>query len=307
MRPTIVLAFMILHHFVCQSQNIVLNRSLEDYATCPGFGQFSSTYIDDWDKPSYGSTDYYHYNCPGIIPVQQVPRTGNAYAGIIGYNYGQEYREYMTGTLSTPLIPGATYFCEFYVSLNDGYIQAIKELGAYFSVAPPGPFTNTLHIAVTPQVQNTTVLLDDTATWMRVSGYFLASGGEQYITIGNFNNDSNTTIMQVGNSGSYGSYYFVDDVWVSLSEGLGIESAEALTLKIFPNPVNDKCTIGLPFHNVREPLIVTLYNVAGQVVLERETIDTNEIQLNVESLSIGYYLAEIFSEGKIFRSKFLKF
>src|SRR5688500_18500128 len=134
-----------------QAQNIVLNPSLESYITCPGFGQFSNTYIQDWSKPSYGSTDYYNYNCPGIIPAQQIPKTGNAYAGIIGYNYGQEYREYMTGMLSAPLIPGATYYCEFYVSLNDGYIQAINEIGAYFSAASPGPYTNTLHIPVTPQ------------------------------------------------------------------------------------------------------------------------------------------------------------
>src|SRR6188768_47119 len=189
-----------------ESQNLVLNPGLESYIICPGFGQFSNTYIDNWDKPSYGSTDYYHDSCAGIIPSQQIPRSGNAYAGIIGYNYGQEYREYMTGMFSSPLIGGATYYCEFYVSLNDGYIQAIKEIGAYFSSSFPGPYLNTLHIPVTPQIENTVTLLDDTSSWMKISGYFLASGGEQYITIGNFNYDSTTSIVQVGSVGSYGSY-----------------------------------------------------------------------------------------------------
>src|ERR1043165_5168967 len=92
---------------VVHGQNLVLNPGLENYITCPGFGQFSNTYINDWTKPSWGSTDYYHDSCAGIQPTQQLPHGGHAYAGIIGYNYGAEYREYMTGTLDAPLIPGA--------------------------------------------------------------------------------------------------------------------------------------------------------------------------------------------------------
>src|SRR5436190_17800368 len=79
------------------AQNLLLNPGLENYITCPGFGQFSSTYINDWTKPSIASTDYYHTNCPGIQPNSQVPHGGNAYFGIIAYNFGTEYREYATG------------------------------------------------------------------------------------------------------------------------------------------------------------------------------------------------------------------
>src|SRR5678815_1474304 len=91
------------------AQNLLLNPGLENYITCPGFGQFSSTYINDWTKPSIASTDYYHSNCPGIQPTSQVPHGGEAYFGIIAYNFGQEYREYATGHLSSPLLAGQTY------------------------------------------------------------------------------------------------------------------------------------------------------------------------------------------------------
>jgi hypothetical protein len=195
-------------------QNLVLNPGLDTYITCPGFGQFSGTYITNWSKPNIASSDYYHFTCPNIQPTVQFPHSGEGYAGIIAYNFGTEYREYITGTLSTPLQAGKTYSVEFYSSLNNGYIQAINELGAYLSVSAPGPFSNVLHISVTPQIENNTPL-QDTANWMKVSGSFVATGGEQYITIGNFNNDANTTITQPGSVGSFGAFYFIDDVRVS--------------------------------------------------------------------------------------------
>jgi hypothetical protein len=289
---------------IASAQNLVLNPGLESYISCPGFGQFSNSFIDNWDKPSYGSTDYFNYSCPGIIPSQQVPHSGDAYAGLIGYNYGQEYREYMTGTLSAPLIPGATYYCEFYVSLNDGYIQAIKELGAYFSSTPPGPYLNTLHIPVTPQVENVVTLLDDTSSWTRISGYFLASGGEQYITIGNFNDDTNTTIVQVGSVGSFGSYYFVDDAWVSLAEGMGIRDLENQEVNIYPNPVVDAISISV---SQNTKFTLSVYNSLGKKVLDSGIPLTNaRSTIDVHVLSSGIYFLELNTEEGIFRKKFVK-
>ena len=209
------------------AQNLVLNPGLDNYLTCPGFGQFSSTYVTNWSKPSIASSDYYHFTCPGINPVLQFPRSGEGYAGIIAYNFGQEYREYITGTLSLPLVAGQLYDVEFWVSLHNGYIQAINELGAYLSVASPGPFSNVLHINVQPQIENTSSALNDTTNWRRVWGTFMATGGEQYITIGNFRSDSLTTITQPGTSGSFGAYYFVDDVSVIAQSSTGISSSNS--------------------------------------------------------------------------------
>lgn len=73
-----------------KAQNLVINPGLENYITCPGFGQFGNTYINNWTKPSWGSTDYYHTNCPGILPVNQTPHGGSAYFGVIAYNFGTE-------------------------------------------------------------------------------------------------------------------------------------------------------------------------------------------------------------------------
>jgi hypothetical protein len=213
----------------------------------------------------------------------------------------------MTGMLNAPLIPGATYYCEFYVSLNDGYIQAINEIGAHFSATFPGPYLNTLHIPLSPQIENTTTLLDDTSAWMRVSGYFLASGGEQYITIGNFNDDTNTTIVQVGNVGSYGSYYFVDDVWVSLAEGSSVSENADGEIKIFPNPVTDRLTIQSNEFRFMNETTVDLFDIFGQKIFSKKYFHAdNEISLGTSELPSGIYIAEINCGSKTFRKKFIK-
>lgn len=207
------------------AQNLVSNPGMDLFLTCPGFGQFANTYIVDWSKPSIASSDYYNYNCPAIIPALEIPYNGEAYAGIIAYNFGTEYREYITGTLTTPLIAGNAYEVEFYVSLHNNYIQAIEELGAYLSAAPPGPYSNSLHIPVIPQIINTTGALDDTSGWKKVSGIFVATGGEQYITIGNFNDDASTTVTQPYSIGSFGAYYFVDGVSVTPVAATAVDNA----------------------------------------------------------------------------------
>jgi Secretion system C-terminal sorting domain len=221
-RITRIVFFLLWVPKLATGQNLVSNPGLDVFITCPGFGQFGNTFITDWTKPSIGSSDYYNYNCPAIPPTQEIPYNGEAYAGIIAYNFGTEYREYITGTFTSPLIAGMLYEVEFYVSLHNNYIQAIEEMGAYISPAIPGPFANALHIAVTPQIVNTTGALTDTAGWKSIYGIFMANGGEQFITIGNFNDDAATTVSQPYSIGSFGAYYFVDGVSVTPFAASGV-------------------------------------------------------------------------------------
>jgi OmpA-OmpF porin, OOP family len=279
-----------------------MNPGLENYITCPGFGQFSSAYINDWSKPSYGSTDYYNTNCTGIQPTQQIPFSGNAYFGIIAYNYSGEYREYATGRLSSPLVAGVPYSVLFYVSLNDGYIQAVNELGAYFSATPPGPFANALHIAVTPQIENNAGVLGSTTAWMQVSGNFIAAGGEQYITIGNFHDDASTTVTQVGNIGSYGAYYFVDEVIVKAEDATTVETDNAGKVMLYPNPLRDELHVHMGNLNSAE---IILRDVSSRIVIQRDI--ENPASLNMSALARGLYICEIRKDGALIaRKKVLK-
>ncbi len=278
------------------AQNLVINPSFDVFITCPGFGQYGSNYIANWDKPTVGSSDYYNFNCPGIQPTVQSPRTGEGYSGIIGYNYGTEYREYITGTFNSPLVAGTIYDVEFYVSLNNGYIQAIEELGAYISTTAPGFFTNALHINVIPQVENISGALNDTVNWKRVNGPYLATGGELYITIGNFHDDTTTTITQPGTSGSFGAYYFIDDVSVIADSTTSLQQLEAT---VQPNVYysNGLLEIRYPVGSQEYAERLTAYDLTGRKVLE--VPDPGE-QVMMNGIRKGAYLICLESTEKEF-------
>ncbi|MEO8150835.1 MAG: T9SS type A sorting domain-containing protein [Bacteroidia bacterium] len=298
-----VILFLLIFKTDAQAQNLVMNAGLENYITCPGFGQFSNAYIINWSKPTYGSTDYYNYNCPLILPLAQAPNTGDAYFGIIAYNFGTEYREYATAQLTSPLTAGWHYKVEFYVSLNDGYIQAVNEIGAYFSNTSPGPYSNSLHIPVTPQVQNTTGVLGDTAAWMLVSEIFTATGGEQYITIGNFNDDFSTTITQVGSIGSYGAYYFIDDV--SVTETIeGIDENNAANVSVIPNPSGGIFMVDLK-DDAGKNFEFKVFNHLGERILNFNSSSTN-VKIDLTSYSTGLYFLTINSQSKNMQFKLFK-
>lgn len=74
-------------------------------------------------------------------------------------------------------------------------------------------------IGLAAQVQYSGPLLDDDDGWMRVSGEFIASGDEEYLTIANFHPDSSTDTVRVNGYPNWDiSYYFIDDVSVTLCE-----------------------------------------------------------------------------------------
>ena len=54
MKTKLTLCFILMLN-LATAQNLVLNPGLDNYNTCPGFGQFSSTYITNWNKPSMAS------------------------------------------------------------------------------------------------------------------------------------------------------------------------------------------------------------------------------------------------------------
>ncbi len=214
--------------FYGQAQvNLVVNPSFEDLIGCPtNSGQIDSAI--GWSAPINGGggvSELYHVCCTyqprcGVpsqtdFSTSQNPHTGNGYAGIqTGFSGILNDRGYIQSKLSRKLISGTVYCITFFISLSDQSYAYIKPFGAYFddgSISTPGPWGLA---AVSPQVYNTSILLNDKVNWMKIEGSFTAHGNEQYITLGNFFPDSLSEIVLIGTPSVWGSYYYIDDVSV---------------------------------------------------------------------------------------------
>lgn len=221
------------------AQNLVLNPSFETTSSCPaGISQFNLA--TNWNSTNTGadscsSPDLYAgcaiqlggANSPNGLLGYQASRTGTHHAGIIlseGFvgcvRLNDNYREYIEGQLSTPLVAGQKYLVRFYVSLPEGVMWGSNSIGVYFS--------NTLYqhnacpsnalINVTPQLNMCGPAIMDTINWVPIQWIYTATGGERYFTIGNFKNDNNTNYVSL-NCSTFNPYiyYYIDDVNVSVA------------------------------------------------------------------------------------------
>lgn len=216
-----LLFFALNDSFLLNAQfNLVPNPGFETYTACPNASS-QLHFAVPW-KGTNNSSEYFNI-CGGIgvsTPYTgsgfQYPRSGDAFAGqwfvnIIGVNY----REYMQVALTKTLIAGQCYLCKFYVN-NAEVKYGCNNIAAYLSVNSFTNITQTFTsnvISYTPQiVAFSNPIIKDSLGWIEIGGVFVASGGEKYLSIGNFKTDSNTDTITL-DYGSYGgAYYFVDDV-----------------------------------------------------------------------------------------------
>jgi gliding motility-associated-like protein len=221
--------------------NLVPNPSLEDYVDCPysfdGFFDSETVFyiVDQWMRPSGGTSDLFN-TCASSSSGMDVPdnyfgyqeaHTGDGYAGMYAYLDGYEYREYIQTKLTEPMVAGVCYYVEFYVNSADhyslGYNYAIDEMGMnieterYYDAFSYGP------IDLVPQITGDPDLFyTDVEAWYKISGFYEAAGGEEWITIGNFNNDFDTDIAILDEDETTAfqyAYIFVDDVLVTEAGG----------------------------------------------------------------------------------------
>lgn len=209
---------------LCSGINLVPNPSFESYADCPQ-SLSQVPLAAPWYSPSAASPDYFNscttgvfVNVPTNFAGEQLPASGQAYAGAIVYaQTGNDdinsYREYLQVPLIAPLEPGLSYRVSFRVSLSETASFAIAPLGAHFSTGPVSPPGQNV-LPVVPQVVNpATNLLTSLTAWMLVEGSFIAAGGEDVLTLGNFLSDAATPAI-ASTGGDVYTYYYFDDIQV---------------------------------------------------------------------------------------------
>jgi hypothetical protein len=207
MKGVIVLLLITLSLNINGQENLVYNGSFEEYWYCPPPISRDSFPCKYWHStPFFSIADYFNscsqdtfFSVPCNDRGCYLPKSGNAYIGIIVIGKETGGMEYIQGTFKEPLIKGQKYKISFWVRLAYQYSDyAIYNIGAYISkyniFSPILDLDNdychlldpTLKAQITNKPNN---FIIDTG-WVEISGIYRAQGGERFITIGCFWDDT---------------------------------------------------------------------------------------------------------------------
>ena len=249
-----------------------------------------------------------NYGVPNNDFGSLFPKNGNAYIGISCYNFGIEGKEYIYQQLTNPLILGKSYYTSFFLSKSDRARIATEKIGAYFSVSQPTVASSMDAFLATPQVENHSGFLTDTVNWVKIEGYFTAQGGEQYITIGNFNSNADTDTLHTGTTNPFfmdagTAYYYIDSVslYDSLDYALitNIKKMEDnFKVNLYPNPTTSK--LKLSIQNLKnEQLGIKITDVLGREV---KTLEYEE-EIDLSDLENGIYFLSLYQNKQVLTTK----
>ena len=233
----IIVVFGLSSNLIAQ-YNYVPNSSFEEYDTCPTRASGVDSFCRNWFTPtskmvilpsfpysfqSGGSSDYYNLCSsnpntlvPGNYSGFQNAKHGNAYVGILFQNDGISinYKEYIEIELNKKLSKNRIYCLEFYYSIAERFCSNPNN---YYPIELGAILTDTIvsrlsgistqqpqNIFTIPQVSQQLPQIIDTINWIKISGNFIANGGEQFLTIGNFQQTDTLTDKNV--------YVYIDDV-----------------------------------------------------------------------------------------------
>ena len=281
------------------AQNLIPNGGFEEFDSLPNwFGQFNRCI--GWDDcGGTGKPDYFHVN--GKRPEIKLPNTayryvnphgGNAIMGLCLWagRQGIDYREYITRSLKTPLSVGNSYKLSFFFSngLPNGGVQGngIDQFSILLSTFPPKQLENNVIKMVHPQFVNNTILFN--TNWREISYIFKSDSAYNFITIGNFQNDSFTNHQLFDSTFYISSYYFIDDIELTQYTNSVNNNFLNNSLTVYPNPFCDRLNIELIGDETYQLII---YDNLSRKVIE-ETF-SKSIQVRTEKLNPGFYYYEI--------------
>jgi hypothetical protein len=234
----------------------------------------------------------------------QYAQNGKGYAGINLYEKGFPIRVYIQSVLKDTLITGKVYCISFYVNCADKVNYAIDAIGAYVSKTAVTCGSSACLLNYIPQVSNPTGnIIIDTANWTEISGYFTATGGEKYITIGNFKNDLGTNTSKINNiSGRDESYYYIDSVTLMLCSDTATSvkelNEEKFNFNLYPNPNNGNMLLDYSIHQ-GETGIIKIYDLTGKLIGSYTlNVNANQLKINNNDLNNGIYMYAIIVNGK---------
>jgi hypothetical protein len=314
MQKSLFLFILFLSTSISYSQNLVQNGDFEDLSFEPcGISMTSSDFTSAmlfWDVANFGTPDIFltsidstcwnyqpnsYYPGPIGLKGPQEPHSGESFVGIFAYTIPDlNQRDYIQTQLSTSMVIGNEYIVAFYVSLADSTEFAIDNLGVYLSNNPIFA-SNDGVLDYDPQVIFPD-FISETEDWVQIIDTIEASSNFSYITIGNFDDDENTSTLsnpEGGNCiGCYGAYYFIDDVSVTELIGSSIpDLTQDMKLDCYPNPFSSFITI--TSESVLQKVQISIYDASGKIISNLEEDSGDKFMIPLENLQKGVYFVDI--------------
>lgn len=305
--------------FKSEAQNLVPNPGFESNKGCPGpFVYLTNT--ENWKsiENHSGTPDLFWSDCPyngigekNLMAKNQMPFEGIGFIGV--FAHGDKLREYCSVQLTEALEKGKKYKVAFWVRPANGYGTAINSFGLHFSnTEVKSESTGSLafiplkeHIFNPPER-----ILSDTSNWVSISGEYLASGGEQFITIGNFKRDEETKseVIKINCIRSDRSYILIDNVSVEAVEkkekivqeikkedkeidkipaivkGVFYSQSKTVSVSLWDHNVEDGDSIDL---SLNDDLILTEFRLTRKIYKFNLNITDSISILKVKALNLG--------------------
>lgn len=215
--------------FAQEGQNMVDNGDFDNVGKLRRLGQIDAA--SGWISPTGESADVFSEGgkMPDVMVPENAygkedPKEGSGYAGIITYSYNdKENRTYITTRLNTPMKRGMRYKVKFYASLAELAKYSSNKIGAHFSKRELSTKDKVPALIVDTHVEHPKgEIFNGMYGWDLVCGEYTASGGEKYITIGNFTanndvkNERNKKPREVKGTQIIAAYYYIDAISVQL-------------------------------------------------------------------------------------------
>ncbi len=312
------LAVLIFTFCLCSGQNLVTNGDFEITGIVPCDWTTSAANFNaatsNWTSPTDATPDIhstlvsqscsnFHPNSTytGCTNGSQIPHSGNIFGGFYTYVLGVVWREYLQAQLSSPMIPGAVYNIDLFISLGEKS-QYATDVGVGFSTTAT-TLSISSELGYTPQ-KHFTNAITDSINWVHLHDTIIPDQAYEYIIIGNFFNDAGTNLVSVNPGTCWDrAYYYCDDVNISMDTTVSIaETEKNNSVVLYPNPINERLNARVNDKNVSE---ITLYDVTSRKLLQQKF--SGFISLNTDQLLNGAYFVEIKNKkGIITRRKLVK-
>jgi hypothetical protein len=235
--------------------NLVQNSGFELISNCPysaGQANFCASWNVDETPDLMDTCGTASFGVPTNYAGYQLPLSGKTYIGLVTFGFNPllqiNFREFIKTELTDSLKPGITYCIKFNASVADKSPYFSPNIGIHFSTDEIDPISwdannNVFVIQHSASVENeNSALLTDTSDWEEISLYYTASGGEKWLTIGNFRTDSNTVYSYFQTNNFNYTYLYVDNVSVfeQISADAGIDTliCQGDSIRLGPTPVD---------------------------------------------------------------------